>query len=168
MSTAVFFFDSRKITLDCFDRRPIQNRPVVETKTTRRSVARTRHAHVHDVSYYYCCRTAAVRQGCTRSVVLFSCCLAPLICGVSKNDTQHDPSVECVKILSLDVNVRMGWYINYHKKFSYITAQIGAIYGHAWELRTKRQHSMKYGVWWSDKWHAPIKESAFSTAATRA
>ena len=27
----------------------------------------------------------------------------------------------------------------------------------------------KYGVWWGDKWHAPIKESASSTtAATRA
>ena len=26
----------------------------------------------------------------------------------------------------------------------------------------------KYGVWWGDKWHAPIKESATTTAATRA
>ena len=36
------------------DRRPIQNRPLVETKVTRLSIARTRHAHIHDVSYYCC------------------------------------------------------------------------------------------------------------------
>ena len=52
---AVCFVDSRKITLDCFDRRPIQNRPLVETKATRLGIARTRHAHVHDVSYCCCC-----------------------------------------------------------------------------------------------------------------
>ena len=47
----------------------------------------------------------------------------------------------------VDVNVRMGWYINYYLKGSYNTAQIDAIYGHAMEMRTKRQHSgnMKYG-----------------------
>ena len=47
----------------------------------------------------------------------------------------------------LDVKVRMCWYINYHQKVSYITAQIGAIYGHAMEMRTKWQHSgnMGYG-----------------------
>ena len=52
---AVCFLDSRKFTLDCFDRRPIQNHPLVETKATRLSIARTRHAHVHDVSYCCCC-----------------------------------------------------------------------------------------------------------------
>ena len=52
--TAVCFFNSRKNTLDCLDRRPIQNRPLVETKATRLSIVRTRHAHIHDVSYYCC------------------------------------------------------------------------------------------------------------------
>ena len=36
---------------------------------------------------------------------------------------------------SLNVNVRMGLYINYYLKGSYITDQIGAIYGHAIEMR---------------------------------
>ena len=53
--TAVCFLNSRKNTLDCFDRGPIQNRPLVETKATRLSIARTRHAHIHDVSHYCCC-----------------------------------------------------------------------------------------------------------------
>ena len=52
--TAVFFLDSRKNKLDCLDRRPIQNRPFVETNVTRPSMERARHAHVHDVSYYCC------------------------------------------------------------------------------------------------------------------
>ena len=56
--TAVCFSDSTKTTLDyCLDRRPIQNRPLVKTKVTRPSIARTRHAHIHDVSY--CCCWAA-------------------------------------------------------------------------------------------------------------
>ena len=42
--------------------------------------------------------SAAVRQGCMRSVLLSSCCLVPVICGVGKiSDTKH-----------VDVNVRMG------------------------------------------------------------
>ena len=42
--------------------------------------------------------TAAVRQGCTLSLVLSSCCLVPLMCGVGKiSDTNH-----------VGVNVRMG------------------------------------------------------------
>ena len=45
----------------------------------------------------------------------------------------------------LDVNVRMGWCINDHQKVSYITARIGAIYGHAMEMRTKWQHSGNVG-----------------------
>ena len=47
----------------------------------------------------------------------------------------------------LDVNVRIDWYINYYLKCSYTTARIIAIYGHAMEMRTKRQHSgnMEYG-----------------------
>ena len=45
----------------------------------------------------------------------------------------------------LDVNVRKG--LHYNQKGSYITAQISSIYGHAKEMRTKRQHSgnMRYG-----------------------
>ena len=67
---------------------------------------------------------AAVRQGCTRSVLLSSCCLVPVICRVGKiSDTKH-----------VDVNVRMGWYISYYQKGSYITAQVGAIYGHAMDM----------------------------------
>ena len=51
--------------------------------------------------------TAAVRQGCTRSVVLSSYCLVPVIYGVGKtSDTKH-----------VDMNVRMGWYINYFKRY---------------------------------------------------
>ena len=46
---------------------------------------------------------------------------------------------------SLDVNVRMGLYINYLQKVSYITDGIGAIYGHAMEMRPKRQHNSKMG-----------------------
>ena len=79
--------------------------------------------------------TAAVRQGCTRSVVLSSSCLVPVICGVDNIcDTKH-----------VDVNVRMGWYIYYYQKCSYITAQIGAIYGHAMDMRTQRQHTAE--IW---------------------
>ena len=55
VSTAVCILWSSKNTLDCFDRRPIQNCALVETKATRLSIARTRHAHVHDVSHYCCC-----------------------------------------------------------------------------------------------------------------
>ena len=50
----------------------------------------------------------------------------------------------CVKILS-DVNVRIGWLIKYNKKGSYITAQIGAIYGYAIEMRSKRQDTRNMG-----------------------
>ena len=106
ISTAVCFLESRKITLDCFDRRPILNRPLVETKATRLSIARTRHAHVHDVSYYCCCAV-----GCTRSVVPSSC-LVPVICGMRKiSDTKQYPSGRYVvrkNIAYLDVHVRMG------------------------------------------------------------
>ena len=46
---------------------------------------------------------------------------------------------------SLDVNVRIGLYINYYQNDSYITDQIGAIYGHAIEMRPNRQHTRKMG-----------------------
>ena len=36
--------------------------------------------------------------------------------------------------------------------------------GDAHEVAAQR----KYGVWWGDNWHAPIKESASTAAATRA
>ena len=35
--------------------------------------------------------------------------------------------------------------MNYHQKCSYITDQIGAIYGHAIEMRSKRQHTRNMG-----------------------
>ena len=55
----------------------------------------------------------------------------------------------------------MGWYMNYYKKCSCFTAQIGAIYGHAMDMRTQRQHSRNMGVWWGVKWHAPIKAISY-------
>ena len=39
----------------------------------------------------------------------------------------------------------MGWYINLYHKVPYIYIQVGAIYGHAIEVRTKRQHSRNLG-----------------------
>ena len=79
--------------------------------------------------------TAAVRQGCKRSVVLSSCCLVPAICAVGNIfHTKH-----------VDVDVRVVWYINYYQIGSYIAAQIGAIYGHAIDMRTQRQHTAE--IW---------------------
>ena len=47
----------------------------------------------------------------------------------------------------LNVNVRMGWYINCYQKSFYITDEIGAIYRHAIEMRSQQQHTriMGYG-----------------------
>ena len=74
--------------------------------------------------------TAAVRQRYARSVVLTSLCRVP-VCGVGKiSDTKH-----------VDVNVRIGSYINSYVKCSYTTTHIGAIYGHAMDMRTQRQHT---------------------------
>ena len=39
----------------------------------------------------------------------------------------------------------MGLYINYYLKGSYITDQIGAIYGRAIEMRPKRRHTRNMG-----------------------
>ena len=39
----------------------------------------------------------------------------------------------------------MGLYINYYQKGFYINDQIGAIYGHAIEMRPERQHTRKMG-----------------------
>ena len=49
-----------------------------------------------------CPTVAAVRQGCTRSVVLSLYCLVPVTCGVATSLTQKH----------VDVNVSMGWYVN--------------------------------------------------------
>ena len=89
---------------------------------------------------------AAVRQGCTRSVVLSSCCLVPVICGVGKvSDTKHNPWCVRKNTAYVEFNVRMGWYINYYYKVPYISAQSGVSYGHAttMDMRTQRQHSRK-------------------------
>ena len=48
-------------------------------------------------------------------------------------------------IAYLDVNVRMGVYINYLQNESYITDHIDAIYGHSMEMRPKRRHTIKTG-----------------------
>ena len=75
--------------------------------------------------------TVAVRQGCTLSVVLCSCCLVPVICGVGTiSDTKH-----------VDVNARMSWHINCYRNGFHITAQICTIYGHAMDMCTQRQHT---------------------------
>ena len=47
--------------------------------------------------------------------------------------------------VSLDVNVRMGWFIYHYQKVAYIAAQIVSIYGDAMKMRTKRQHSRNLG-----------------------
>ena len=102
--------------------------------------------------------TAAVRQGCTRSVVLSSHCLVTVICSEGKtSDTKH-----------VDVNVRMGWYINYYQKGSYITSEVGAIapcYGHA-HAAAAYSRTMEYGGVANGTLRS--KQSATTTAATRA
>ena len=51
--------------------------------------------------------TVAVRQGC--SVVLSSCCLVPVICGVGKiSDTKHYAWYVRKYAASVDLHVRMG------------------------------------------------------------
>ena len=56
--------------------------------------------------------TAAVCQGCTRSVVLSSCCLVPGIWGVGKiSDPKHYPWYVHKNAACMDLNVRMGCYI---------------------------------------------------------
>ena len=72
-----------------------------------------------------CPTTAAVWQGCTRGVVLSSCCLAPVICGVSKiSDPLCLYLVRKNTLVYLDLNVRMGWYINYYKSVSILPPKL--------------------------------------------
>ena len=99
---------------------------------------------------------AAVGQSCTLSIVLSSCRLVPVICGMgSISDTQH-----------VDLNVRIGWYIHFNHKGSCITAQIGV---NLW-TRYGREHAaatqQNYGVWWGDKRYAPIKAVSYSSSHT--
>ena len=63
-----------------------------------------------------------------------------------------------IKILpDVDSNVRMGWFINYHqKRFLYYRPNrrdLWTCYGNAHAAAAQQ----KYGVWWGDKGHAPIK-----------
>ena len=59
----------------------------------------------------------------------------------------------------------MGWYINYCHFFFYITAQIGAIYGHAVDMRTQRQHSRNFGYGGVTNGTLRSNQSATTTAA---
>ena len=114
--------------------------------------------------------TAAVRQGCTRSVVLSSCGLVPVICGVSKiSDPYYFPSVMYVKTLCLFgrkckdgfvFRLRSEMLLYYRPNWR----DPWTCNGDAHEAAAQR----KYGVWWGGKWHAPIKESVSTTATTRA
>ena len=96
--------------------------------------------------------TAAVRQGCTRSVVIRHKTIP--LWNVRKNTA------------SLDVNVRMGLYINYHQKVFILPTKLARSMDTQW--RCARSGSTPDGVWWGDKGHARIKESATTIAATRA
>ena len=54
------------------------------------------------------------------------------------------------------------------KKGSYITTQIGALYGHAMDMRTQRQHSKNMGYGGVTNGTLRSKQSATTTAATGA
>ena len=73
--------------------------------------------------------------------------MVPVIGGVSKTfDTKQYPSYVVRKNAAyLDANVRIGWHINWYKHVYYITDQVGVIYGHAIEMRPKRQHTREMG-----------------------
>ena len=81
---------------------------------------------------------AAMRQGCTCSVVLSSYYLVPVICGVGKISDAE----------SVDVNVRMGWYENYYQKGSYITAQLARSMGMLWTCARSGSTQQNVGYRW--------------------
>ena len=122
------------------------------TKATRPSIARTRHAHVLDLTYHCCCATALYVALCCPHDVW---CLSSVVWAKSP-DTKY---VHC--------NVRMSWYINYSRKGAYFTAQIGAIYVHAMDVSTQRQHIRNMGYGGVTNGTLQSKQSA-TTTATRA
>ena len=129
------------------------------------------HSEGSPRAHTWCILLLLLWQGCTRSVVLSSCCLVPVICGVSKiSDPYHDyPSVMYVKALclfgrqckdGLVHKLQLKRLLCYRPNWR----DLWTCNGDAHEMAAQR----KYGVWWRDKWPAPIKESASTTAATRA
>ena len=87
--------------------------------------------------------------------------MAPVICDVGKiSDTKHFRWYVRKNTASGDINVRMGWYINYYKRFLYYRPNwrdLWTCYGHAHAAATQQ----KYGIWWGDKWHAPMKAISY-------
>ena len=98
---------------------------------------------------------------CGRVVHVALCCPHVVWClssGVGKiSATKH-----------VDVNVRMGRYISYSQKGSYITVQIGAIFRHAMDMRTQWQNSRNMGYGRVTNGTLRSKQSVTTTSATRA
>ena len=57
----------------------------------------------------------------------------------------------------VDVTVRMGWYISYNKKVHILHAKSARPMDMLWTSARSGSTQQKYGVWWGDKWHAPIE-----------
>ena len=67
------------------------------------------------------------------------------------------------------VNVRMRWYINYYQRGSYITPQIGVIYGHAiMDMRKQRQNNRNMGYGGVTNGTFRSNQPITTTAATHA
>ena len=91
--------------------------------------------------------TAAVRQDCTRGVLLPSSCLVPVICGVGKiSDTKR-----------VDLKVRIDWCIITIKNIPILPLELAGAVDMLWTCGRNGSTQQNYGVWWGDKWHAPIK-----------
>ena len=80
---------------------------LVETKETRLSIARTRHAHVHDVSYCCCC---AARLYTKRCAVLMLSGPCYLWCEQNLRPITLPLCYVRETKLYLDVNVKVGQY----------------------------------------------------------
>ena len=108
------------------------------------------HSSVVYYRTYYCCR-----------VIIF----------VLQNLHTEDDTFTTVRTAALSycpVIFLIFWYLVQRIQHQFVfvrhTGRQLAYFGSAHEAAAQR----KYGVWWGDKCHAPIKQSATTTAATRA
>ena len=94
--------------------------------------------------------TAAVRQGCTRGVVLSSCCLVHVICGVGNlSDTKHYPWYERKTLPDtafVDVNVRMVFCINYYEEVPVLPPKLARFMDMLWTCARSGSTAKMWGM----------------------